>query len=53
MVKQVVGVSISFIWQLKSWRILYIVGGRGLRKQRIVKAAHKGQDKAVIDVSLL
>jgi len=31
-----------------------IVGGRGLQKQKhIMKTAHKGQGKAVMDVSLL
>ena len=32
LVKQVLGFSLSFIWQLKSWKI-HTVGGHGLCKQ--------------------
>jgi len=50
LVKQALGVSLSFIWQLKLWQI--IVGGCGLCKQSTSGKLHI-KDKAVMDVSLL
>jgi len=45
LVKQVLVVSLSFIWQLKSWQIVYLVGVAFVKKC-IMKIAYKGQGKA-------
>jgi len=51
LVKQVLGFSLLFIWQLKSLQI-HVVSGCDLCKKHVIKTAHKEQGKAITHKSV-